>query len=450
MKAVVWHGLGDIRLDDVPEPKIEKPTDAIVRLTASAICGTDLHFIRGTMPGMVPGTILGHEGVGIVEEVGTDVRNLRPGDRVVIPSTIACGYCSYCRSGYYSQCDNANPNGPQAGTAFYGGPKETGPFHGLQAEYARIPFANVGPVKLPDEVSDDQAILLSDIFPTGYFGADIAGITDGDTVAVFGCGPVGQFAIASAFLMGAGRVLAVDAEPSRLEMARKQGAEPIDFNAEDPVKTIQRLTGGIGVDRAIDAVGVDAEPATAGPAAEEAKKNAPQLQQELQQIAPEGLRKPDGSGSAGTDDRPFVAGGAPSQAVEWAVKGLCKAGTLSVIGVYPMTAKTFPIGAVMLKNLTVEAGNCNHRKYLPKLIDLVQNGTLDPTMILTEREPMTDAIAAFEAFDARRPGWIKVELLPASADGASADGIGSRAMTRENAADSSDESELAGTVSGRG
>jgi len=265
VKAVVFHGVGDIRLDDVPEPKIQEPTDAIVRLTSSAICGTDLHMIRGTMAGMKEGTILGHEGVGVVEEVGEDVRNLRPGDRVVIPSTIGCGYCSYCRAGYFAQCDNANPNGPQAGTAFFGGPETTGPFDGLQAEYARIPYANVGPVKLPENVTDEQAIMISDIFPTGYFGAEIAEIQDGDTVAVFGCGPVGQFAIASAFVTGAGRVLAVDREPSRLEMARAQGAEVVDFDEEDPVETIQRLTGGIGVDRVIEAVGVDAEAPTPAP-----------------------------------------------------------------------------------------------------------------------------------------------------------------------------------------
>jgi threonine dehydrogenase-like Zn-dependent dehydrogenase len=172
MKAVVFHGIGDIHLDDVKEPKIQDDTDAIVRLTASAICGTDLHMIRGTMPGMKPGTILGHEGVGIVEEIGKGVRNLKIGDRVLILSTIACGYCSYCRAGYYSQCDQANPNGKQAGTAFFGGPIETGAFNGLQAEYARVPFANVGLIKLPQQVTDDQAILISDIFPTGYFAAE--------------------------------------------------------------------------------------------------------------------------------------------------------------------------------------------------------------------------------------------------------------------------------------
>src|SRR5688500_12242695 len=174
MKAVVFYCLGDIRISEQPDPKIQQRTDAIVRLTASAICGTDLHMVRGTLPGMKKGTILGHEGVGVVEEVGPSVRNLRPGDRVVIPSTIACGWCSYCRAGYFAQCDIANPNGPLAGTAFYGGPEESGPFDGLQAERARVPFAHANLVKLPDVVTDDQAILLSDIFPTGYFGAELA------------------------------------------------------------------------------------------------------------------------------------------------------------------------------------------------------------------------------------------------------------------------------------
>lgn len=331
MKAVVFHGIGDIRLDDMPEPKIQESTDAIVRITSSAICGTDLHMIRGTFPGMKPGTILGHEGVGMVEEIGSNVRNLKVGDRVVIPSTIGCGSCSYCRSGYYAQCDNANPNGPQAGTAFFGGPEPSGPFQGLQAEFARIPYANVGLVKLPQEVTDEQAILLSDIFPTAYFGAEIAEITPGDTVAVFGCGPVGLFTIASAKLLGAGRILAVDTIPSRLEMARAQGAEVIDFNAEDPVEIIQQLTGGIGVDRAVDAVGVDATRPHSGPAAEQAEQQAQQFQQELQQIAPE--TNPQGSN--------WHPGDAPSQALTWSVQALAKAGTLSIIGVYPLTHRFF-------------------------------------------------------------------------------------------------------------
>ncbi len=403
MKAVVWKGVGDIQLTDVPDPKIQEPTDAIVRLTASAICGTDLHFIRGTMSGMVPGTILGHEGVGIVEEIGADVRNLQVGDRVVIPSTIACGACSYCRAGYYAQCDKANPNGPSAGTAFFGGPKSSGPFDGLQAEKARIPYANVGLVKLPDEVSDDQAIMISDIFPTAYFGADIAGIEDGDTVAVFGCGPVGQFVIASAQLLGAGRVFAIDRVPSRLEMARAQGAEVINFEEEDPVETLQRLTNGIGVDRAIDAVGVDAQHAHEGPAKPE-EKELKEFAKEVETVAPK--INPDGDN--------WIPGDAPSQSLQWAVEGLCKAGTLSIIGVYPPAAESFPIGKAMNKNLSIEMGNCNHRKYIPMLIDIVRNGTIDPATVLTQREPVTDAISAYEAFDKRRAGWIKVELEPQS------------------------------------
>lgn len=402
MKAVVFHGVGDIRLDDVPEPKIEAPTDAIVRLTASAICGTDLHMIRGTLPGMVPGTILGHEGVGVVEELGADVRNLKIGDRVIIPSTIACGSCSYCRSGYYSQCDKANPNGPLAGTAFYGGPKMTGPFHGLQAEKARVPFAHVGLVKIPDEVSDDQAILLSDIFPTGWMAAELAEVKEGDTVAVFGCGPVGQFAIASAKLMGAGRVLAVDCKPDRLELAREQGAEVIDYSEEDPVEAIRRLTGGIGVDRAIDAVGVDAEHPHSGPAAAKAKQEEQRFQKEVEEIAPE--QHPQGDN--------WHPGDAPSQAVEWAVEALAKAGTLSVIGVYPQTDRFFPLGAAMNKNLTINMGNCNHRKYIPQLLEMVQAGLIDPAQIVSQKEPVREAIESYKAFDKRACSWLKVELVP--------------------------------------
>jgi threonine dehydrogenase-like Zn-dependent dehydrogenase len=402
MKAVVFHGVGDIRLDDMPEPKIQESTDAIVRLTASAICGTDLHMIRGTLAGMKPGTILGHEGVGVVEEIGTNVRNLRIGDRVVIPSTIACGYCSYCRAGYQSQCDNANPNGAQAGTSFFGGPQETGAFNGLQAEFARIPFANAGLIKLPEAVDDHKAILLSDIFPTAYFGAEIAEIMPGDTVAVLGCGPVGQFTIASAYLMGAGRVLAVDTIPSRLEMARDQGAEVIDFNQEDPVEVIHSLTGGIGVDRAIDAVGVDSVAPHSGPAAKQADQRAEEFKKEVQQIAPK-------TNAQGDNWHP---GNAPSQALSWAVQALAKAGTLSIIGVYPQTHQFFPIGMAMNKNLTINMGNCNHRKYIPGLVNMVSNGTINPEKILTQVEPMTSVIDAYKAFDTRKSGWVKVELIP--------------------------------------
>jgi threonine dehydrogenase-like Zn-dependent dehydrogenase len=403
MKAVVFHGVGDIRVDQVPEPEIKDPTDAIVRLTSSAICGTDLHFVRGTMSGTKPGTILGHEGVGVIEQLGEDVRNLEVGERVVIPSTIACGSCSYCRAGYYAQCTEANPNGPEAGTAFYGGPEATGPFDGLQAEKARIPYANVGLVKLPDEVSDEDAILISDIFPTGYFGADIAEIRDGDTVAVFGCGPVGQFAILSAKLLGAGRILAIDGHDDRLAIARRQGAEIINFNREDPVETIKRLTGGIGVDRAIDAVGVDAERPKQGPAADGSEELTDAFEQEIAANAPETAQQ----------DGTWKPGDAPSQALRWAIEALAKAGTLSIIGVYPPTMDAFPIGTAMNKNLTIDMGNCNHRKYIPRLVELVRTGAVVPSELISQVENVEDAIEAYRAFDQRQPGWLKVELAPA-------------------------------------
>ncbi len=400
MKAVVFHGIGDIRLDDVKEPKIKEPTDAIVRITSSAICGTDLHMIRGTMTGMKPGTILGHEGVGIIEALGDDVRNLKVGDRVVIPSTIACGYCSYCRAGYYAQCDNANPNGHLAGTAFFGGPKATGAFDGLQAEKARIPFANAMLVTLPDDVTDEQAILISDIFPTGYMGAEMAEIKDGDTVAVFGCGPVGLFALLSARLLGAGRVFAIDRIPSRLEKA----AEVINFEEEDPVKTLRRLTGDIGPDRIIDAVGVDAEHAEHGPAKPDKNGQKDRFKQEVEEVAPK----------QNAHDGLWQPGAAPSQVLEWAIEAVAKAGTVSIIGVYPETMMHFPIGKAMNKNLTLKLGNCNHRKYIPKLVRMVAAGEVDPTVILTHEEPLTSAIEAFEHFDRRERGWVKVELEPSA------------------------------------
>jgi threonine dehydrogenase-like Zn-dependent dehydrogenase len=403
MKAVVFHKIGDIGLDDVPEPTIRDQYDAIVRLTASAICGTDLHFVRGTIPNMVPGTILGHEGVGIVEEIGKGVRNLKKGDRVVLPSTIACGACSYCRAGYFAQCDDANPNGKDSGTAFFGGPKESGPFDGLQAEYARVPLAHVGPVKLPDDVSDDQAILISDIFPTGYFAADLANLHPGSTVVVFGCGPVGQFAIASAKLLGAGRIFAVDTIPSRLAMASDQGAEAIDFNRDDPVETVLGLTKGIGADRAIDAVGVDAIHPKRGPAHK--KSEDKQFRKEVEEVAPK----------THLDGENWQPGNAPSQVLDWAVDSLAKAGTLSIVGVYPTAMKSFRIGDAMEKNLTIRMGNCNHRKYVPELVRLVRQGSIEPRHILTQVEPLMSAIDAYKVFDLREPGWIKVELQPRNA-----------------------------------
>jgi len=404
MQAVVFHGIGDVRLEKVPDPKIKDDTDVIVRITSSAICGTDLHFVRGTVPGLKKGTVLGHEAVGIVEEIGKGIRNLRVGDRVVVPSTVGCGYCSYCRAGYFAKCDNANPKGKRAPTVFFGGPAENGGLDGLQAELARIPFANVGLVKLPEHVTDDQAILISDIFPTAYFGARLAEVKEGDTVCVFGCGPVGQFAIASAKLLRAGRVFAVDCVPSRLEMARAQGAEVVNFEEEDPTDVIVELTGGVGVDRVIDAVGVDAQHAHRGPAGKKSKQQASEFAEEVKTVAPE--QHPEGEN--------WKPGDGPSQVLRWAVEVVAKAGSLGIIGVYPPTLDHFPIGQAMGKNLTIKAGDCNHRRYIPKLVELVASGSFDPSEVLTQVEPMSDVIEAYRAFDRRDEGWIKVELTPSA------------------------------------
>ena len=404
MRAVVWHGVGDVRLDEVPDPTVQDPTDAVVEITASAICGTDLHFARGTVSGMVPGTVLGHEAVGIVREIGPGVRNLRPGDRVVIPSTVGCGACSYCRAGYYAQCDRANPNGPAAGTCFFGGPQSTGPVDGLQAQYARIPYANVGPVWLPESVSDDAAIMLSDIYPTAWFGCRLAEVGRGDTVLVLGAGPVGQLAITSAYQQGAGRVLCVDGIASRLEQARARGAEVVDFNAEDPVAVVQELTNGAGVDRVVEAVGVDAQRPRRGPAAEQAEQQAGSFEQERSQVAPE--QNPSGD--------TWVAGDAPSQSLQWAVQAVAKAGSIGIIGVFPPDLTSFPLGMAMNRNLTVKMGNCNHRRYIPRLLDLVRTGAVDPSSLLTQVEELPSVLDAYATFDRRESGWTKVVLDPAA------------------------------------
>jgi threonine dehydrogenase-like Zn-dependent dehydrogenase len=398
VKAVVWHAVGDVRLDDVPEPKVQEPFDAIVRITTSAICGTDLHFARGTMPGMKEGRVLGHEAVGVVEEVGPGVRNFRPGDRVVVPSTVACGSCSYCRAGYYAQCDNANPGGPLAGTVFFGGPEAAGGLDGLQAEYARVPYAHTGLVPLPDSVDDGQAVLLSDIYPTAWFGAKLAEVGRGDTVAILGGGPVGQAAIACARLQGAGRIILVDGLPDRLDLAARQHAETVDFNAEDPVEAIRDLTGGIGADRVIDAVGVDAQRPAHGPAAEQADRE--QFEREREQAAPEAAPKGD----------TWVPGNAPSQAARWAVQAVAKAGTIGTVGVYPPQVETYPFGEAFMKNLTLKSGNCNHRAYVPHLVSLVATGALDPTPLITRWSATQDAVDAYTSFDRRESGWTKVAI----------------------------------------
>jgi threonine dehydrogenase-like Zn-dependent dehydrogenase len=404
MKAVVFHDVGDIRLEDVRDPEIQEPTDAIVEITASAICGTDMHLVSGRVPGMKPGTILGHEGIGIVTDVGKDVHNLRRGDRVVIPSTIACGNCSYCRDGYYAECDHANPHGRRAGPAIFGGPKSSGAFHGLQAEMGRVPFANVGLVKLPDEITNDQAVLLSDIFPSGYFAAELAEVSPGDVVAVFGCGPVGQFAILSAFLLGAGRVLAVDNVKSRLDAARDQGAEVIDFDATNPAQALLEITYGVGPDRVIDAVGIDARGPRRNADAPLENDRIARIERQRSQVAPE-------SGAEALD---FIAEEAPSQALSWAVESIAKSGTLAIVGVYPPRFETFPLGKAFERNLTVKMGVCHHRRYIPKLVRLVATGAVNPARVVPGPKTLFSAIEAYEKFDRGEAGWLQVELSPSS------------------------------------
>ena len=394
MKAVVFYGTRDLRLENVPEPQIQEPTDAIVRLTTSAICGSDIHLTRGTLGELHPGTIPGHEGVGVIEALGADVRNFSVGDRVIISPTIACGNCVYCRSGYYSQCDTANPRGPSAAPAFLGSPLANGGFNGLLAQKARVPFAHTGLMKLPSEITDEQAVLLCDVAPTGYFAAELAEISHGDTVAVFGCGATGLFAIASAKMLGAGRVFAIDNNPERLKMAQQQGAEAINFESQSPSETINKLTDGIGVDRAIDTLGVSAE---SNRKCEDFSLNYDDTHQPFSTSAPDLTPNPQAS--------------LHDQALCWAVGCLAKAGTLAIIGSYSPDNNTFPIATALQKSLSINMGNCPHQKYIPKLIALTLSRRIDPAAILGQIKPITDSTDGLNALDQQQCGWIKIELL---------------------------------------
>ncbi|WP_347251808.1 alcohol dehydrogenase catalytic domain-containing protein [Legionella sp.] len=401
MKALVFHHIGDIRLQEVKDPTIENNTDAIVKITTSAICGTDLHFVRGTVGPMNPGTILGHEAVGTVAEIGKEVTNLTIGDRVIIPSTIACGTCEMCHNALFSQCNHANPNGQFSGTAFYGGPKASGPFHGCQAEYVRVPFAQHNLVKIEESISDDQAILLSDIFPTAYFGVDIASVKPGNIVVVLGCGPVGQFVIASCLLRGVAKIIAIDGIPSRLEMAKKQGAEIINFTKENPYKLIMELTKGLFADVVIDAVGIDSYYPTEGPLTR-INKHKTAFQQEVAELVP----VPNNEG------KNWLPGNAPSFALRECVDLVAKCGTISIIGVYAEDFMVFPIGKAMNKNVKIVMGNCPHRAYIPFLLQQVQSKVINPAKILTQKMPLIDVVNAYKQFDLRQEGWIKVGLKP--------------------------------------
>ncbi|GHE45811.1 glutathione-dependent formaldehyde dehydrogenase [Streptomyces longispororuber] len=407
MKAVVRHGVGDIRVEDVPEPKVQDPHDAVVRITTAAISGTDLHLVRGTLPGPRAGQVLGHEAVGVVEETGSGVRNFRPGDRVVISPTVACGTCPTCRAGLYAQCDDADPAGSRGGTVLLGGPGGAGGLDGLQAEYARVPFAHTGLVALPDSVDDGRAVLLADALPAAWFGARLAGVSGGDTVAILGAGPVGLCAVAAARHHGAGRVVVVDGLTDRLALARAQHAETVDFNSEDPVEKVREMTGGAGVDRVIEAVGVDAERPVLGPAADAVAAAGERAGHEEAYTAARdraaSVRSPDARGT-------WTPGDAPGLAVRWAVEMAARAGSVGILGTYPPHADRFPLGRAVRKNLTLRMGTCHHRRYLPRLVDLVASGALDPPPVLSHWAVTDDAVAAYGNLDRREPGWTKVAL----------------------------------------
>lgn len=398
MKALVFNDIGDIALKNVPEPTIKDNKDVIVRLTRSAICGTDLHMIRGTMTGMKKGTILGHEGVGVIEKKGKAVHKFKVGDRVIIPSTISCGICENCKKKLFAQCNNANPNGPEEGTAFFGGPESSGPFNGMQAEKVRVPFADTTLIKIPHDITDDQAILLSDIFPTAFMGVLFADVRPHDTVAVFGCGPVGQLVIACLNLFGVKKIFAIDAVESRLKKAHEQGAHPINFDKVDVVKALKKATDKKGVTKVIDAVGIDADQPNCRNC-KKPKKN--KFAQELKKVAPRTNIQGDN----------WIPGSGPSQVLRWAVEALAKNGTLSIIGVYT-NLENFPIAEAMEKNLTIRMGNCHHRAYIPTLLKLVQKKELDPLPFITQLVPLEQIEEAYKHFDKRDDNWIKVVLVP--------------------------------------
>jgi threonine dehydrogenase-like Zn-dependent dehydrogenase len=390
MKAVCWYGTGDVRVEKVADPKIEGPRDAIIKVTSTAICGSDLHLYDGYMPTMEKGDVLGHEPMGEVVEVGSGVGNLKVGDRVVVPFTISCGECFFCKKEMYSLCDTSNPNAEmatklmgQSPAGLFGYSHMLGGFAGGQAEYLRVPFADVGPIKIPDELDDDQVLFLSDIFPTGYMAAENCEIEPGDTVAIWGAGPVAQFAIQSAWMLNAGRVIVIDEVAERLQMAESIGkAETIDFSKVDVYERLMEMTDGRGPDRCMDAVGGEAHAGGTLDGVVDAVKTALYL---------------------GTD-RPHVL----RQAV-WSCR---KGGTISIPGVYVGFADKFPIGAVMNKGLTIKTGQTHVKKYLPMLLEKIVNGEIDPSFVITHKVNLEDAPKYYETFKNKEDGCIKVVLKP--------------------------------------
>lgn len=388
MKALVFHGEKDVRIEQVPDPTILNPRDAIIKVTRTAICGSDLHLYNGVIPLVKSGDILGHEFMGEVTELGSGVSNLKIGDRVVVPFTIACGSCFFCQKEMTSLCDNSNPTATTAirlygaaGSGLFGYSHIMGGYAGGQAEYVRVPFADVGPYKVPDGISDEQALFLSDIFPTGYQAAENCAIEDGDTVAVWGAGPVGLFAIKSAFMLGAGRVIAIDDVPERLQMARGIGAETLDFSSENPLEELMDRTGGRGPDSCIDAVGLEAHGTGPGAVYDKVKESMGMVTDRINVLR---------------------------QAIQTCRKG----GTVSIPGVYGGFLDKLNIGAAFGKGLTFKMGQTHVHKYLPLLMGKIAGGEVDPTFLITHRGGLDIAVDAYKTFSKRENGCIKVVMDP--------------------------------------
>jgi threonine dehydrogenase-like Zn-dependent dehydrogenase len=387
MKANCWYGTKTLRVEDVPDPQILNARDAIVRVTSTAICGSDLHLYNGFVPTMKRGDVLGHEFMGEVVEVGKNVNNLAVGDRVVVPFPIACGHCAQCEREMYSLCENSNPNAWMAEKLWgyspcgiFGYSHLLGGYAGGQAEYVRVPFADVGPLKVPDHLDDDRVLFLTDIFPTGYMAADMCGIQPGDVVAVWGCGPVGQFAIKSAYLLGAERVIAIDRFDYRLRIAHeKANAETIDYEQTNVQEALKEMTGGRGPDHCIDAVGMEGHgPGLLG--AYDRVKTAMMLE----------------------TDRAY--------ALRQAILACRSGGTVSVAGVYSGFIDKFPMGAIVNRSLTIRSGQCHVHRYLRPLLERIERGEIDPSFVITHRMKLEDAPEGFEMFSNKEDECLKIVL----------------------------------------
>ena len=388
MKALTWHGKHDVRIQNVPDPTIVTDRDAIIKVTTTCICGSDLHLYDGYIPTMQAGDVLGHEFMGVVEDVGKGVGNLKKGDRVVVPFTIACGNCWFCSKQMFSLCDNSNPNAaiPEAlygasPSGLFGYSHMLGGYAGGQAEAVRIPFADVGPLKVPESLTDEQVIFLTDIFPTGYQAAENCDLQGGEVVAVWGAGPVGQFAIRSAFMLGAERVVSIDDVPERLQMSRDAGAETIDMGDEYVYERLQDMTGGRGPDACIDAVGLEAHGLTLDAALDRVKAAA--------YLATDRLH-------------------ALRQAIHCCRKG----GVVSIPGVYGGVVDKFPLGAAFGKGLTFKMGQTHCTKYLAPLMERIEAGDIDPTFVITHRMKLEDAPQGYATFKEKADDCIKIVMKP--------------------------------------